>query len=234
MNRLVRIPSYTSDVPCAICGIRKPRRHCPALAGDICAICCATVREESIDCPLGCEYLRDAHRHENKPEYDVSKVPNQDIQVSEAFLAQHEVLLAFMAIAIYEGAMPNPAMTDWDIREAFEGLIETYKASRSGLIYESKPVNVYAAGVVDHVLSKVAEVREKETEKTGQTTITDATLLGVLAFLQRLEYSHNNGRKRCRAFLDFLSTFYSPEPDSAEDDSLLGDSVEPDEPLIIL
>jgi hypothetical protein len=75
-------------------------------------------------------------------------------------------------------------------------------------------------------------VREKETEKTGQTTVTDATLLGVLAFLQRLEYSHNNGRKRCRAFLDFLSTFYTPEPEG-DGDPLVEDSAEPGEPLII-
>jgi hypothetical protein len=219
-------------VPCAICGIRKPRRHCPAVGGDICPICCATGREETIDCPLGCEYLHDAHRHENKPEYDPATVPNQDLQISEAFLGQHEVLLAFLAIAIYEGAMPNPAITDWDVREAFQALIQTYRASESGLIYESRPVNVYAAGVVDHVLARVTEVREKETASTGKSTIDDQTLLRVLAFLQRLEYSHNNGRKRCRAFLDFLSTFYTPDAAGSIE---LGDedSVEPEEPLII-
>ena len=86
-------------MPCPICGIRKPRRYCPAVSSDICAICCATGREESIDCPLTCEYLHDAHLHETKPAYDPSKVPNADIKVTESFLAQHEVLLAFVAIA---------------------------------------------------------------------------------------------------------------------------------------
>ena len=32
----------------------------------------------------------------------------------------------------------------------------------------------------------------------------DADLLGVLVFLQRLELQHNNGRRRGRAFFDFL------------------------------
>jgi hypothetical protein len=223
-------------VPCPICGIRKPRRHCPALSADICPICCATGREETIDCPLGCEYLHDAHRHEAKPDYEAKNVPNLDINVTESFLAQHEVLLAFLAIAIFEGALPNPVLTDYDIREAFESLIRTYKAGESGLIVELRPVNVYAAGVVDHVLAKVADIRQRETEATGKTTVTDDVLLRILAFLQRLEYSHNNGRKRCRAFLDFLSSFYSPDLQAAVDDEDDDEDglTEPGEPLIVL
>lgn len=217
-------------MPCPICGIRKPRRFCPAKYAEICSQCCAEGREETIDCPLGCEFLRDAHRHENKPEYDASKVPNLDVNVTESFLGQHEVLLAFLAIGIFEGAMRNPAVTDYDVREAFESLIRTYKSAQSGIIFESRPVNPYAAAVVDHVAAKVAEVREKEKAATGGTTLDDLTLVRILAFLQRLEYSHNNGRRKCRAFLDFLSGFYSP---MAAGESDAAKSVEPDEPLII-
>jgi hypothetical protein len=47
-------------------------------------------------------------------------------------------------------------------------------------------------------------------------------------FLQRLEYSNNNGRKRSRAFLDFLSRFNVP----LAPDDLTG--LEPDAPLVIL
>ena len=204
-------------MPCPICGIRKPRRYCPAKSTEICTQCCAEGREETIDCPITCEFLRDAHRHENKPAYDASKVPNLDVNVTEAFLAQHEVLLAFLAIAVFEGALSNPAITDYDVRDAFESLIQTYKSADSGIIFESRPVNPYAAEIVDHVSAKVADVREREKAATGASTIDDLTLTRILAFLQRLEYSHNNGRKKCRAFLDFLSTFYSPMA-AAEDD----------------
>jgi hypothetical protein len=217
-------------VPCPICGIRKPRRLCPAKSAEICSQCCAEGREETIDCPIGCEFLHDAHRHESKPEYDASKVPNLDVNVTEQFLAQHEVLLAFLAIAVFEGAMGNSALTDYDIREAFETLIQNYKSAKSGIIFESRPVNTYAAAVVDHVAAKVTEVRERETASTGATTIDDLTLIRILAFLQRLEYSHNNGRKKCRAFLDFLSSFYSPMP---ADEAGGAETSEPEEPLII-
>jgi hypothetical protein len=49
-----------------------------------------------------------------------------------------------------------------------------------------------------------------------------------MAFLHRLEYSHNNGRRRCRAFIDFLSDFYTAEEEQEEEP-------EPgEEPLILL
>ncbi len=217
-------------MPCAICGTRKPRRHCPASGTDICTICCATGREESIDCPLGCEHLRAGHQHEAKPEFDSSKLPNQDIEeVTESFLAHNEVLLAFIGVAVYEGALPHPATTDWDVREAFEALIQHTRAAQSGLVVESHPVNPYAAGVVDSVLTRLAEIKERETAANGSSTLTDDILLRAFAFMQRLEYSHNNGRKRCRAFLDLLGSFHGPEGGDAGDEF-----PEPEEPLVIL
>jgi hypothetical protein len=197
-------------VPCPICETRKPRRFCPAMQAEICTVCCATGREETIDCPIDCEYLHEAHRHEKQPEFDMSKVPNQDVKITESFLADNEMLMAFTAIAVYEGAIESSATTDWDVREAFETLIRSYRALQSDLYVEERLANPYAAAVVARVQSQIEQIREKEKETSGTTTIRDATLLGVLAFLQRLEYSHNNGRKRCRAFIDFLSSFYNP------------------------
>jgi hypothetical protein len=197
-------------MPCPICETRKPRRFCPAIQTEICTVCCATGREESIDCPVSCEYLHEAHLHEKKADFDMSKLPNRDIEVTESFLQENEMLMAFTAIAVYEGAAESETTTDRDIREAFETLIREYRALHSGLIVEERPANPYAAAVVARVQSQIAQIREREIETSGMTTITDSALLGVLAFLQRLEYSHNNGRKRCRAFIDFLSDFYNP------------------------
>ena len=49
---------------CAICETRRPRRFCPGVRGDICSICCGTEREVTVDCPLDCEYLQEARRHD--------------------------------------------------------------------------------------------------------------------------------------------------------------------------
>ena len=219
---------------CVICQIRKPRRHCPGVNGDICSICCGTEREQAVDCPLECTYLQDAHEHERPPELDAAAVPNQDITVTEEFLRANEVLMAFVSIAVFEGAIKSPGVTDWDVREALEALIETYRALQAGILYETVPVNVFAAGIADTVRDKLSEVMKKEIEANGSSSIKDDTLLGVLAFLQRLEYSRNNGRKRSRAFLDFLRGFYIPSQELGTESDNLQPDLNPDSPRVIL
>ena len=78
---------------CAICHIRKPRRFCPGVRGDICTICCGTEREVTVDCPWDCAYLQEARKHERSAQVNADGFPNQDIRVSEDFLRDHEPLL---------------------------------------------------------------------------------------------------------------------------------------------
>lgn len=216
-------------MPCAICQIRKPRRSCPAVGSDICTTCCAEGREETIHCPRDCNYLREAHLHETQSApLDLAKIPNQDIEVTEEFLQQSEVFMAYIAVALLDAAEPIPAVTDWDVREAFEALIRTYRTMEGGIYYEARPDNRYAAAIASHIYSRIVDVQKRETEATGGTSMSHAVVLGVLVFLQRLEYSRNNGRKRCRAFLDFLRSFYAPNGLAP------AESLEPESPRIIL
>jgi hypothetical protein len=189
-------------------------------------VCCAEGREETINCPLDCEYLKDAHRHAKEQKIDFASLPNHDIEITEEFLQRNEILLAFVAIAIYEGAVGAEGATDWDVRTALESLIAKYRALGGGAEAAQATDNQLAAAIAGKVESRIADMRERETAASGKTTIEDQALLGVLAFLQRLEYSHNNGRKRCRAFIDFLGEFYNPVDEAA----LAGDEEEIDEP----
>jgi hypothetical protein len=217
-------------VNCVICNIRKPRRHCPGVNGDICSICCGTEREQSIDCPLECAFLRDAHEHERPAELDPSTIPNQDIEVTEEFLRTNEVLMALISIALVEGALQSPGVTDYDLREALEALVKTYRALQSGILYETVPDNRFAAAIVAAVRDRLADIQKREIEASGSSSLRDADVLGVIAFMQRLEYSRNNGRKRSRAFLDFLRGFYIP-PEAGEAQP---SEVEPEAPRVIL
>jgi hypothetical protein len=200
-------------VPCAICNIRKQRRYCPAVHGEICTICCATEREQTIDCPFDCPYLREAHEHEKPADLDIDTVPNRDIEITEEFLAENQILMAYIAVALFEGAMRSNGATDWDVREALEALTARYRALQNGLYIETRPVNPYAAAIADHFTKQIAAVKEEEAKAGGAATIPDRAILVVLAFFQRLEYSRNNGRKRSRAFLHLLSEFYRPAQD---------------------
>src|SRR5580693_5104828 len=88
-KRLVRLtdrnsPSlYTRGMSCAICQTRRPRRSCPGVHGDICAICCGAQREVTVSCPSTCEYLQEARKHEPSAEIDPATMGNPDIRVNE-------------------------------------------------------------------------------------------------------------------------------------------------------
>jgi hypothetical protein len=199
---------------CAICKTRRPRRFCPGVRGDICTLCCGTEREVTVECPLDCEYLREAHKHEKPQPIDPENLPNRDIAVSEEFLRDNEEFLLFMARALGRAAAANPAIVDYDIREALEAAIRTHRTLESGLLYESLPANPLAAGLSRALEAAIAEFRREEAERLGIHKTRDSTALGLLVFLQHFELSYNNGRRRGRAFLNTLLEVYSVEAES--------------------
>jgi len=200
---------------CQLCEVRRPRRYCPGVRGEICAPCCGAEREVTIACPLDCEYLRDARLHEKPPEVDPDKFPNPDVQVTESFLRRNEQLLTFAAATLFGASQQNPDVIDIDVREALGALIRTYRTLESGLIYESRPNNPLAAFVQQKFQQALQEFRQQMAQNTGMTTIRDTDVLGVLVFLERLELSNNNGRRRSRAFIDFLRGFFPSQPSGA-------------------
>ena len=197
------------NIPCKICEKRRARRHCPGVEGEICPQCCGAERENSIDCPAACEYLREARFHEQPPAVADAQIPNPDIRLSEKFLREMEPLVFILALAL-KRAMESGGAVDFDAREALDAEIRTYRTLQSGLIYDTRPPNPYAARIQEKLREAVEEIRKELAERNGVHTLRDADILGVLVFLQRLELQYNNGRRRGRAFHGFL-TGYLPE-----------------------
>src|SRR5574340_1783756 len=96
---------YTRKMPGAICHTRRPKRFCPGVRGDICTICCGTEREVTVDCPLDCVYLQDAHKHERPPQVNPEEVPNHDVRITDSFLYENEPLLVAVGQAVYGAAV---------------------------------------------------------------------------------------------------------------------------------
>ena len=59
-------PAMTERSLCPICSKRRPERFCPAKGKKICAVCCGTEREVTLDCPTDCNYLIKAHQYERE------------------------------------------------------------------------------------------------------------------------------------------------------------------------
>jgi hypothetical protein len=191
---------------CAICRTRRPRRSCPGVHGDICAICCGKEREVTVDCPFDCEYLREARKHEPPAQIDPATMGNPDIRVTEEFLESNGMLMLIVSHIMLEAAGLRSAV-DSDVRDALAGLIETYRTLQRGVIYESLPANLLAASVFRAVQEAVYAYLQEEKVRLGRTKTRDMDVLRLLVFFERLALDSNNGRPRCRAFLDVLRTF---------------------------
>jgi hypothetical protein len=196
---------------CAICEARRPRRYCPGVQGHICAICCGTEREVTVDCPFDCVYLQEARRHEKPSEIAPGDVPNRDIRVTDEFLERNGPLASFTSAHIVRSSTQIPGLVDSDVREALDALIRTLRTQQSGLYYESRPNNPVAASLYMMVQAGLADFRRAEQERLGFSHTRDADVLGVLCFLQRLEIATHNGRRRSRAFIDLLRAQMPPE-----------------------
>jgi hypothetical protein len=199
------------SVTCKLCQKKRARRYCPGVDGDICPTCCGAERENTIDCPSECVYLQEARLHERPLPIDPEDIPNKDIQLSEEFLEKNEDTVLWLTLALIR-AMKAQKAVDGDAREALGALIRTYRTLESGLIYETRPQNPYAAAIQEALKLSIEDLRQRMAESSGSYTLRDADVLGTLVFLERLELQHHNGRPRGRGFFDFLRTSFPESP----------------------
>jgi hypothetical protein len=197
---------------CVLCETRPPRRSCPGIRGEICAPCCGEEREQTIDCPLECEYLREARRHEKLPKRDPAAMPHREIGVTGAFLEQEKVLTAVLGGALLSAALHTPGAIDADVHEAIDAHVRTLQTASSGLIYTTRPANPVAAQIQERFAAELHRFREQVAQRTGVHSIRDADVLRVLVFFRRVAWEHDNGRRRGRAFLDAISRFTGLPP----------------------
>jgi hypothetical protein len=194
-----------------LCQKKRARRHCPGVDGDICPTCCGTERENTIDCPSECVHLQEARLHEKPIPIDPDDVPNQDVNLTEEFVDKNEAIILWLTMALIRSMAAEKAV-DRDASEALGALIRTYRTLESGLIYETRPQNPYAAAIQEALKQSVEELRKRVAESSGMHTLRDADVLGTLVFLERLALQHHSGRPRGRAFFDFLRTSLPETP----------------------
>lgn len=113
-----------------------------------------------------------------------------------------------ISIALLEAALTTPGAVDSDVKEALDALVRTYRTLQSGLYYDSRPTNPVAGAIYARVQESLEDIRKREREASGMQTIRDSDILGLCAFLQRMEIQQNNGRRLGRAFIDFMRAHF--------------------------
>ncbi|HTP69277.1 MAG TPA: hypothetical protein VMJ35_10275 [Dongiaceae bacterium] len=189
---------------CPICNKRKPGRFCPAKAEKICAVCCGTERELTIDCPSSCGYLVSAHRYEEQhPRALPADTPLLDVRITSDTIQVHGQFLSAVAFTIAKFAASQPAATDPDVLAALLSLAETYKTLTSGIVYEQPPVIPVQRELYDSLSAFLNDVKQQSTAASVPPP-KDLEIFQLLVFLYRMGLLRTNGRPRARKFIEFL------------------------------
>jgi len=197
---------------CPICNNRKVKRFCPARGENICAVCCGTEREVTIDCPSDCPHLVASREYdEGRRQVDWSKIPFADVRIPMDFAQSHSLLLATLISSIWEYARDHRQVVDTDAIAALQALAETYRTLSSGLYYEKPPDYLYQRDLYNALKTALEEFKQAETQRLGLATTRNGEIRDALIFLTQLGAARGNDRPKGRAFLDLIRTQLVPE-----------------------
>lgn len=190
---------------CPICEKRKAARYCPAKGEKICAVCCGTEREISIDCPVDCAYLLAAHRYEDQhPRQLPADTPLLDVNVPSDSIHTHQQFMAALAFTIAKFCAANPAATDSDVLAATQALAETFRTLSSGIYYEKQPATPLPRELYGALSKFIGEVKQQQAERAVSAATRDTDIFYHLVFLYRMGLLRTNGRLRSRRYIEFL------------------------------
>jgi hypothetical protein len=209
-----------ASVLCPICEKRKAERFCPAKGEKICAVCCGTEREVSIDCPSDCSYLIAAHRYENEHQRSLpADTPLLDEKISQDIVYTHQQLMSALAFSIAKFCAVQPTATDPDVLAALQALAETYKTLGSGIIYEKPPVTPIPRELYAALIGLLNEVKKEQVERGNSARWKDSEIFYLLVFLYRMGLLRTNGRPRSRRFIEFLRGQFPQAPELKREES---------------
>jgi len=201
-------------VSCAICEKRKAERFCPAKGEKICAVCCGTEREVTIDCPSDCSYLISAHRYEDGHQRSVpADTPLLDEKIPQDIVYTHQQLMSALAFSIAKFCAVQPTAVDADVLVTIQALAQTYKTLSSGIIYEKPPDAPLPRELYAALVAFVSEVKKQQAERASAAALKDLELFYLWVFLYRIGLLRTNGRPRSRRFIEFLRGQFPQSPE---------------------
>jgi len=207
-------------VSCPICEKRKGARFCPAKGETICAVCCGTGREVTIDCTPDCPHLLAAHRYEDEHPRSLPRdTPLLDVNLPSDVVHAHQQLMAALAFAIAKFCATQPSATDSDVLTGTQALAETYKTLRSGIYYEKPPDTHLPRELYAALTALLAEAKQQQAERSNSSAIKDSDIFSVLVFLYRMGLLRTNGRPRSRRFIEFLRRQFPEAPELKREES---------------
>jgi hypothetical protein len=145
---------------CPLCGTRKAKRACPALARDICPVCCATKRQVEIACPPDCGYLSSSRAH---PPAVVQRQQERDMRfllprVSDLTETQYRLFMLAQALIVQHARAASPPPIDHDVAEGLASAAATLETAGKGIIYEHRATSIPAQRIADEISAAIRDL----------------------------------------------------------------------------
>ena len=148
---------------CPLCGLRKARRHCPALAKSLCSVCCGTKRLVEIDCPDTCAHLSAARANpaavvKRQHEADVAKLLPSIQSLTER---QQQLFFLFQSVIARHQPEGFARLVDADVADAAASVAATLETAAKGVIYEHATQSTVAQKLAKELTALLQQIKEE-------------------------------------------------------------------------
>jgi hypothetical protein len=171
----------------------------------ICAQCCGEKRILEIDCPESCEYLQVGRAHEAALEnarHLMSSDPQKQ-QKRARIIDRFHLVIAHLEYVIGRERRASKSLTDPDVAEALDLLLETYRTEDRGVIYEHTSSNLRVDAFRRQLREVVESYRNPNEGQREALRLRDS--LDCLELVRDLVGSHMALRESETSYVDFLA-----------------------------
>jgi hypothetical protein len=206
---------------CRLCQKRPAKRACPAVAHDICAVCCATKRLVEIHCTEDCRYLEAAQKH---PAAVVKKQIDQDVtqlMATVGRLTEQQLQLFFLLQSMVLSYKPEglARLVDSDVALAAGALANSLETASKGVIFEEATASVVAEGLRFALKPVIEEVTKGNGSRAEREV---AIVLRAIERAARHDGDHIPGGET--SYLELAGRVFQQKPQVAR----------PENPLIVM
>jgi hypothetical protein len=183
---------------CPLCDQRKAKRNCPAKSALICAQCCGEKRIFEIDCPESCTYLK-AGREREVEDYG-KRLRSLDENAQERnrrILQDCQDAIVRLEYALSQERLMSHDLTDKDVVQAIDVLLETYKTEDKGVLYEKTSEDLRVEPLRRELRKIIESLRNPEGTEAKGLVDPQSKRLSLSAAIDCLEYI----RSLARAYL---------------------------------
>jgi hypothetical protein len=197
---------------CGSCDQRKGKRLCPAKNSLLCAQCCGEKRMVEIDCPESCRHLK-AGREKEVQDY-AKRIRTLDPHAQERnrrVLQDHQEVIGRLEYALARERILSHDLSDGDVAQAVDILLETYRTENNGILYEKTSDDLRVETLRRELRSIIESLRHPEgSEGKGivdpqSTRLTLGAAIDCLEFIRSILAVYLTDKQSSSGYVNFLA-----------------------------